>query len=145
MDLRAVTPALDLYNLEWPIRTANFNAAPAKFVHDFGDRIGRAINSVVCEGSILSGCLVRDSVVARNTRIHSFAQVEESILMDNVVVGRHARIRRAIVDKNVEIAEGDSIGYDAEKDRERFFVTDSGLVVLPKRRVVEVGLSSLEV
>jgi len=145
LDLRAVTPALDLYNLEWPIRTANFNAAPAKFVHDFGDRIGRAINSIVCEGSILSGCLVRDSVVARNTRIHSFAQVEESILMDNVVVGRHARIRRAIIDKNVEITEGDSIGFDLEKDRERFFVTESGLVVLPKRRVVEVGLSSLEV
>jgi len=132
MDLRDARPHLNLYNPYWPLRTAYYGQPPAKFVFDENGRRGYALNTIVGEGGILSGGAVRNSVLGRSVFVHSYSQVEDSVLMDYVEIGRHARVRRAIIDKNVVVAEGDEIGYDIERDRERFFVTDSGLVVIPK-------------
>jgi glucose-1-phosphate adenylyltransferase len=132
MDLRDARPQLNLYNHYWPLRTAYYNQPPAKFVFNEYDRRGQAFHSVVSEGSILSGGSVFNSVLGRSVFIHSYSHVEDSIVMDYCDIGRGARVRRAIIDKNVQIAEGDEIGYDLERDRKRFFVTDSGIVVIPK-------------
>jgi glucose-1-phosphate adenylyltransferase len=132
MDLRDARPHLNLYNPYWPLRTAYYGQPPAKFVFDENGRRGYALNSVVSEGVILSGGSVRNSILGRSVFVHSYSHVEDCVLLDYVEVGRHARVRRAIVDKNVVIPEGDEIGYDLARDRERFFVTDSGLVVIPK-------------
>jgi glucose-1-phosphate adenylyltransferase len=132
MDLRDARPHLNLYNPYWPLRTAYYGQPPAKFVFDENGRRGYALNTIVSEGGILSGGSVRNSVLGRSVFVHSYSQVEESVLMDYVEIGRHARVRRAIIDKNVFIPEGEEIGYDSARDRERFFVTDSGLVVIPK-------------
>jgi glucose-1-phosphate adenylyltransferase len=132
MDLRDARPHLNLYNPRWPLRTAYYNQPPAKFVFDENGRRGQALHSVVSEGCIVSGGTVRNSILGRSVFIHSWATVEDSVLMDYVEVGRHARVRRAIIDKNVIIPTGDEIGYNLERDRERFHVTDSGLVVIAK-------------
>lgn len=132
MDLRKARPQLNLYNTYWPLRTSYYDQPPAKFVFDDEGRRGAAIDSVVSEGSIISGGMVRNAVLGRSVFVHSYSQVDDCVLMDYVEVGRRARIRNAIVDKNVYIAEGDVIGYDMEQDRKRFFVTESGIVVIPK-------------
>jgi glucose-1-phosphate adenylyltransferase len=132
MDLRDARPQLNLYNQYWPLRTAYYNQPPAKFVFNEYNRRGHAIHSVVSEGCIISGGSVVNSVLGRSVFVHSFSHIEDSIVMDYCDVGRGARVRRAIIDKNVQIAEGDEIGYDLEHDRQRFFVTDSGIVVIPK-------------
>ena len=132
MDLRTVVPDFNLYNRRWPIRTAWYGYPPVKFVHDEGKRIGRAVNSLVCEGSILSGCSVTGSILGRNVKIHSFAEVSESIIFDHVEVGRGARIHRAIIDKNVKIPEGARIGVDPAEDARNHFVSPTGIVVIPK-------------
>ncbi|MGH7906492.1 MAG: glucose-1-phosphate adenylyltransferase, partial [Candidatus Binataceae bacterium] len=132
MDLRDARPHLNLYNPYWPLRTAYYGQPPAKFVFDEDGRRGQALHSVVSEGCIVSGGVVRNSVLGRSVFVHSYSNIQDSVLMDYVEVGRHARVRRAIIDKNVRISEGDEIGYDIERDRQRFFVTDSGLVVIPK-------------
>ena len=132
MDLRDAQPQLDLYNQHWPLRTAYYNQPPAKFVFDENGRRGQALHSVVSEGCIVSGGTVRNSVLGRMVFIHSYSHVEDSVVMDYAEIGRHARIRRAIIDKNVYVPDGEEIGYDLERDRQRFFVTDSGLVVIPK-------------
>jgi len=132
LDLRDARPHLNLYNPRWPLRTAYYDQPPAKFVFDENGRRGQALHSVVSEGSIVSGGTVRNSILGRSVFVHSWAAVEDSVLMDWVEVGRGARVRRAIIDKNVYIPEGDQIGYDLARDRERFHVTDSGLVVIPK-------------
>jgi glucose-1-phosphate adenylyltransferase len=132
MDLRDARPRLNLYNQLWPLRTAYFDQPPAKFVFNEDFRRGQALHSIVSEGSIISGGIVRNSVLGRSVFVHSYSQVEDSVLMDHCQIGRYAKVRRAIIDKNVQIAEGDVIGYDLVRDRERFFVTDSGLVVIPK-------------
>ena len=132
MDLRDARPHLNLYNTYWPLRTAYYDQPPAKFVFNEDGRRGQALHSVVSEGCIVSGGVIRNSVLGRSVFIHSHSQVDDSVLMDYVEVGRYARIRRAIIDKNVYIPEGETIGYDLERDRKRFFVTDSGLVVIPK-------------
>ena len=140
MDLRSVTPALNLYNRSWPLRTAGYSDAPAKFIFDELGRRGTAIDSIVAGGSILSGGLVRNSVLGRGVRVHSGALVEDSILFDNVDIGRRARVRRTILDKNVHIPEDASVGYDLEHDRELYHVTDSGIVVIEGHRsTVEVA------
>ncbi|MFM7144515.1 MAG: glucose-1-phosphate adenylyltransferase [Alphaproteobacteria bacterium] len=136
MDLRDTDPDLNLYNLRWPIRSVQAPFPPAKFVFDEVGRRGQATQSIIGEGCIISGASVVNSVFGRSVFVHSFAQVEDSVLMDNVRVRRHARIRRAIIDKNVEVPEGDRIGYDLEMDRERFTVTDSGIVVIPKDTII---------
>jgi len=144
LDLRDARPHLNLYNPNWPLRTAYYNQPPAKFVFAENGRRGQALHSVISEGSIISGGSVRNSVLGRSVFVHSYSEVDDSILMDYVEVGRHARIRRAIIDKNVYIPEGDEIGFDLERDRRRFFITDSGIVVIPKapkrERLADISL-----
>ena len=140
MDLRKVTPALNLYNRQWPLRTAGYPDPPAKFTFDEEGRRGQAIDSVVSGGSILSGGLVRNSVLGRGVRVHAGAVVEDSILFDNCDIGRRARVRRAILDKNVRVPEDATIGYDLENDRRHHHVTESGIVVVEGHRsAVEVS------
>ncbi len=132
MELREVNPSLNLYNRSWPIRTVSYSDPPAKFVFDEDGRRGTALNSIVAEGTIITGSVVRDSVVGRNVFIHSFSTIEDAIIMNRVEIGRGCRLRRVILDKNVYIPPGTEIGYDAEKDRERYFATKSGIVVIPR-------------
>jgi len=130
-----VDPAFSLYNESWPIFTApNHTGAPAKFVfaNVAEKRVGSATDSLISEGCILSGGRANRSVLSPLVRINSFAEVEQSILFEAVNVGRHAKIRNAIIDKNVEIPPGVRIGYDLEEDRKRFFVSPKGIVVVPK-------------
>jgi glucose-1-phosphate adenylyltransferase len=134
MDLRAVTPALNLYNRQWPLRTASYSDAPAKFIFDQQGRRGQAIDSIVSGGSILSGGMVRGSVIGRNVRVHSGAVIEDSVLFDNCDIGRRARVRKAILDKNVHVPEDATIGYDLERDRRHYHVTESGIVVVEGHR-----------
>lgn len=133
MDLRSVTPELNLYNWAWPIIGANFNTPPAKFVFEEPARTGRALQSIVAGGCIIAGGFVRDSVLFRNVAVDEGAEVSEAILMDNVVIGRGARVHRAILDKNVHIPPGAAIGFDPEADQARgYFVDESGLTVIAK-------------
>jgi len=132
MDLRAIDPVFNLYNRSWPIRTVSYGDPPAKFVFDEEGRRGTALNSIVSEGTIISGSLVRGSVISPNVRIHSYCLIEDSVIMNRVEIGRGCRIRRAIVDKNVHVLPGTEIGYNRERDRERFFVTESGIAVIPR-------------
>jgi glucose-1-phosphate adenylyltransferase len=134
MDLVDVDPVFSLYNDQWPIYTIQYNYPPAKFVfaNEKEGRVGRATDSLVSEGCIISGGSVNRSIVSPKVRVNSYAHVEGSILFENVNIGRHCRIRRAIIDKHVDIPAGTSIGYDLEEDRKRFHVTESGIVVIPK-------------
>ena len=128
MDLCAVHPVFNLYNDQWPILTLVPSQPPAKFVHDAGDRVGRAINSVVSNGVIVSGGLVRNSVLSPGVRVDSWSRVERSVILHNSRVSRYAVVENAILDKNVVVMEGAAIGVDKEHDRAR------GLVVVPRRR-----------
>lgn len=139
MDLRAITPALNLYNSQWPLGPTREMFPPAKFIFDLDERRGHAIDSIISGGCILSGGLVRNSVLGRAVRIHSGALVEDSVIFDNCDIGRNAKVRRAILDKNVEVPEGAAIGYDLEKDRSLHHVSETGIVV------VEGARSSVEV
>jgi glucose-1-phosphate adenylyltransferase len=134
MDLRAVSPTLNLYNRQWPLRTAGYSDPPAKFIFDEQGRRGQAIDSIVSGGAIVSGGLVRRSIIGRHVRIHSGAVVEDSVIFDNCDIGRRARVRRAILDKNVHIPEDTEIGYDLARDKERYFVTSSHIVVIEGTR-----------
>jgi len=133
MDLRAITPSFNLYNPRWPIKSTSYTELPpAKFVFNEHGRQGAALNSIICEGTIISGGEIRDSVVGRNVFIHSYSEINQSIIMDNVEVGRHARITRAIIDKNVKIPEGEIIGYNLQEDRKKYYVSPEGIVVIPR-------------
>jgi glucose-1-phosphate adenylyltransferase len=134
MDLRAVSPVLNLYNRQWPLRTAGYSDAPAKFIFDAEGRRGTALDSIVSGGTILSGGMVRGSVIGRGVRVHSGAYIEESIIFDNCDIGRRAKVRRAILDKNVKVPEEATIGYDLAEDRKRYYVTDTGIVVVEGHR-----------
>jgi glucose-1-phosphate adenylyltransferase len=141
-DLRAISPALNLYNSQWPLRTASYADPPAKFTFDEDGRRGEAIDSIVSGGCIMSGGLVRRSVLGRHVRVHAGAVLEDSIVFDNCDIGRRCRIRRAILDKNTNIPPDTTIGYDLEQDRRRYYVTETGLVVVEGRRSA-VHISSL--
>jgi len=134
MDLRAVSPALNLYNREWPVRTTSYPDPPAKFTFDEENRRGQAIDTIVSGGCILSGGMVKNSVLGRSVRIHSGAAVEDCVILDNCDIGRHAKVRRAILDKNVRVPEEATIGLDPERDRIHHYVTDSGIVVVGGNR-----------
>jgi glucose-1-phosphate adenylyltransferase len=137
MDLVQVQPVFDLYNPRWPIRTWTRPLPPAKFVFAGGEgedaaRMGIATDSLVSEGCIISGGRVDRTVLSPGVRVNSYAHVEESILMDEVSIGRRARVRRAILDKGVIVPAGAEIGYDRDADRRRFHLSDEGVVVVPK-------------
>jgi glucose-1-phosphate adenylyltransferase len=143
MDLVEIDPVLNLYDREWPIRTFQPQLPPPKFV--FSDqgtwehaRRGEAHDSMVCAGCIVSGGHVRKSILSPNVRVNSFAVVENTILFEGVNVGRHCRIRRAIIDKDVKIPANSTIGYDLDHDRRRgFTVSDQGVVVIAKAELPE--------
>jgi glucose-1-phosphate adenylyltransferase len=132
VDLVSVTPHLNLYDPQWPILTYQPPFPPAKTVLEEEGRTGLAIHSIISSGCIISGGRVRRSLLSPNVRIHSFAEVEDSILLEGVEVGRHARIRRAIIDKEVQIPPGMEIGFHLEEDAKRFTVNGTGIVVVPK-------------
>jgi glucose-1-phosphate adenylyltransferase len=134
MDLIHVSPQLNLYNYKWPILTNQGNLPPAKTVFDDDERRGQNIDSYVCAGCITSGSTVRRSIIGPLCKINSYSLVEDSILFENVNIGRHARIRKTIIDKGVVIPDGTVIGYDHEADRRMgYTVTESGIVVVPRK------------
>jgi glucose-1-phosphate adenylyltransferase len=131
MDLCHVNPEFNLYDPEWPLRTHQVQAPPAKFVFaDEGRRCGQALDSIISAGCIVSGSRIAGSVLCPNVRVHSYCDIEQSILMPGVRVGRHARIRRAIIDRDVFIPRGAVIGHNHEEDRRRHTVTETGIVVV---------------
>ena len=132
MDLCSVDPSFNLYNRSWPLRTVAYGDPPAKFVFDWYDRKGMAVNSIVSEGTIISGSLVRNCVVGRNVRMHSYSQIEDSVIMDWVEIGRGCKIRHAIIDKSNVIPSGAQIGYDTVIDKQRYFVSETGIVVVAR-------------
>jgi glucose-1-phosphate adenylyltransferase len=132
IDLISVTPQLNLYDLQWPILTHQPISPPAKTVWIEEGRVGTALNSIISNGCIISGGNVKRSILSPNVTVHSFAEVEYSILLEGVDVGRNAKIKRTIIDKEVQIPQGMEIGYHLDEDAKRFTVTDSGIVVVPK-------------
>jgi len=131
MDLCHVNPEFNLYDPEWPLRTNQVQAPPAKFVFaDEGRRCGQALDSIISAGCIISGSRITGSVLCPNVRVHSFCDIDQSILMPGVRVGRHAKIHRAIIDRDVFVPRGALIGYNADEDRRRHTVSDSGIVVV---------------
>ncbi len=132
LDICSVAPIFNLYDRDWPMRTRPSQYPPAKFVFGEMGRTGTAINSVVSPGCVISGSAVRQSVLSQNVRVNSYSDVDSSLLFQHVVVGRHCKIRRAIIDRDVEIPDGTVIGYDQNADRERYFVTPSGLTVVTR-------------
>ncbi len=137
MDLCAVHPVFNLYNERWPILTHVPSQPPAKFVHDSGDRIGRALNSVVSNGVIVSGGLVRDSVLSPGVRVNSWSRVERAVVLHNTTIGRHAVVENAILDKNVIVPDNAVVGVDKEQDRARGFVVSAdGITVVGKGQAV---------
>ncbi len=138
MDLVAAQPVFDLYNYEWPIFTWQYPHPPAKFVHEEGERRGRALASLVAGGVVVSGGTARRSILGPRVRLNSFSEVEDCVLFDNVEVGRHAVVHRAVIDKNVRIPENYEIGVDYKEDLERgFTISDDGIVVIAKGTVLE--------
>jgi glucose-1-phosphate adenylyltransferase len=132
MDIVSVSPVFNLYDSEWPIRTQQRQYPPAKFVFAEAGRTGTALDSIVSAGCIVSGSSVRNSVLSPDVRVNSYSEVDDSILFTHVNVGRHCRIRKAIIDRDVHIPEGTTIGYDPEADRQRYFVTESGITVVTR-------------
>ena len=134
MDLCGLVPSLDLYNQHWPIHTASYSDPSAKFTFDEEGKPGQAVGSIVSGGCILAGGTVRDSVLGRNTYVKGGAVVEDSVVLDSCVIGRHCKIRHAILDENITISDGERIGYDLEHDRNRYHVTDTGIVIVANHR-----------
>jgi glucose-1-phosphate adenylyltransferase len=132
MDVAGVSPVFNLYDKSWPMRTRAYQYPPAKFVFGEPGRTGMAINSIVAAGTIVSGAVVRNSVVSQDVRVNSYADVDSSIVFSHVNIGRHCRIRHAIIDRDVHIPDGTVIGYDPVEDKRNYFVTPSGLTVVTR-------------
>lgn len=130
LDLITVTPQLNLYDEDWPIWTHQEQLPPAKFIFDDEDRRGQALDSSVSGGCIISGATVRGSLLFSNVKVNSYSNVEDSVILPNVVIGRHTRLRRAVVEKQCVIPEGLEVGYDSEADRKRFYVTEKGITLI---------------
>lgn len=132
MDMVSVSPVFNLYDADWPIRTHQRQYPPAKFVFAEEGRTGTAVDSIVSAGCIVSGAIVKGSILSPNVRVNSYSEVEDSILFHDVNVGRHCKIRRAIIDRDVHIPEGTTIGYDTAADKSRYFVTETGITVVTR-------------
>ncbi|MFZ0393306.1 MAG: glucose-1-phosphate adenylyltransferase [Terracidiphilus sp.] len=132
VDLCSVSPTFNLYDRDWPIRTRVRQYPPAKFVFGEPGRTGMAVNSVITAGVIISGASVTNSVLSQDVRVNSYTEVDSSIIFSHVNIGRHCRIRRAIIDRDVHIAEGTVIGYDQVEDKRRYFVTPTGLTIVTR-------------
>ena len=133
MDLVSLSPLLNLYDSEWPIHTYHGPFPPAKTIYDhLGDQRGTVLGSIISGGCVISGGEVRRSLLSPSVRIDSFSEIEDSILLEGVRIGEHARIRRTIIDKESEIPPGVQIGYDLEEDAKKFTIAESGIVVVPK-------------
>jgi glucose-1-phosphate adenylyltransferase len=139
MDLVSIEPAFNFYNKSWPIRTALNHDPPAKFVFrdEANARVGIATESLVSLGCIISGGRIHRSVLSNRVRVNSFAHIEECILFEDVKIGRHVKLRRCIVDKDVEIPAGTEIGFNLEEDRKKWYVSEGGIVVIPKRAKID--------
>ncbi len=133
MDLKSISPKFNLYNDLWPLRTAELCSPPVKFAFNDDDRRGMAVDSIISEGTILSGSRVYDSVLGRNIKVNSYCDIRDSIIFDKVEIGRECKIRRAIIDKYVRIPAKTLIGYDLQNDKQFYHVTESGIVVIPRR------------
>jgi glucose-1-phosphate adenylyltransferase len=144
MDIRAIDPELNLFNPQWPLLTASYSTPPTKFAFDEDDRRGHAIDSVVGGGCIISGAAIRNSVIGRHVYVHSRSEIDSSIIFDNCDIGRGCKIRRAILEKNVQIPSGTVIGYDLDEDRKRYTVSDSGIVIVEGKRT-PVELTAINV
>jgi glucose-1-phosphate adenylyltransferase len=132
MDLVSVSPVFNLYDKDWPIRTFQRQYPPAKFVFAEAGRMGAAYDSIISSGCIISGGTLRNCVASPDVRVNSYSEIDSSIMFSHANIGRHCRIRRAILDRDVQIPEGTVIGYDTETDRQRYFVTDSGITVVTR-------------
>src|SRR5438270_3142331 len=132
MDLVSVPPVFNLYDSHWPLRTYQRQYPPAKFVFGEPGRTGAAIDSIVASGCVISGATVKNSILSPDVRVNSYCEVESSIIFSHVNVGRHCKIRKAIIDRNVHIPEGSVIGYDVAEDKQKYFVSDSGITVVTR-------------
>ena len=132
MDLVSVNPVFNLYDSKWPIRTYQRQYPPAKFVFGEPGRTGSAIDSIVAAGCVISGASVKNCIISPDVRVNSYCDVDSSIIFSHVNIGRHCRIRKAIIDRNVHIPEGSVIGYDPEEDKEKYFVSESGITVVTR-------------
>jgi glucose-1-phosphate adenylyltransferase len=130
MELIGVTPELNLYNHDWPIWTYQEQLPPAKFIFDDDDRRGMAVDSMVSGGCIISGALVRHSLLFSNVEVHSYSDVRDSVILPNVTIGKNCQISKAVIDKGCEIEDGMVIGVDPVADAERFHVTEKGVVLV---------------
>jgi glucose-1-phosphate adenylyltransferase len=132
MDIASVSPIFNLYDSAWPMRTRVRQYPPAKFVFGEPGRTGMAVNSIVSAGCIVSGAVVRNSVLSQDVRVNSYSELDSSIVFSHVNIGRHCRIKRAIIDRDVHLPEGTVIGYDQNEDKRNYFVTPSGLTVVTR-------------
>ena len=130
MELTKVTPELNLYDDDWPIWTHQEQLPPAKFVFDDDGRRGMAVDSLVSGGDIISGALVRHSLLFSRVHVHSYAEIEDSVILPDVHIGRRARLRRVVMDKHCRVPDGVTIGYDIEADRKRFHVSENGIALV---------------
>ncbi len=142
MDIRSISPELNLFNRAWPLRTASYSDAPAKFAFDEEDRRGQAIDSVLAGGCIISGATIHNSVIGRHVYAHAGSVIEDCIIFDNVDIGRGSKLRRCIVEKNARIPEGSEIGFNPEEDKKKYTVTESGITVIEGSRT-PVELTSI--